>query len=101
MQTPSQEYRHAHQAQHGIFFHTMDAIRHNYDISAAWTTFVLDKSDGFTQADVTRLNDSIRTYVWAILGLQAQTHSNILSAGTGFDAQTQSLRILKTRFPCP
>ena len=85
--TPSHEYRHAHQAQHGIFFNPMDAIRHNRDISAAWTTFVLDKSDGFTQAGVTRLNDSIRTYAWAILGSQAQTRSNILIAGTGFDAQ--------------
>ena len=55
--TPSHEYKHAHQAQHGIFFHPMNAIRHKRDISAAWTTFVLDKSDGFTQVDVTRLND--------------------------------------------
>ena len=62
---------------------------HKRDISTAWTTFVLDKSDGFTQAGVTRLNDSIRTYVWAILGSQAPAHSNILSAGTGFDAQKQ------------
>ena len=69
----------------------MDAIRHKRDISAAWTTFVLDKSNGFTQAGVTRLNDSIRTYVWAILGLQAQTCSIILRAGTGFDAQKQFL----------
>ena len=85
--TPSHEYRHAHQAQHGIFFRPMDAIRHKLDISAAWTTFVLDKSDGFTQAGMTRLNDSIRTFVWAILESQAVTRSNILSAGTGFDAQ--------------
>ena len=48
---PSHEYRHAHQAQ-GIFFDPMDAIRHNRDISAAWTIFVLDKSDSFTQANV-------------------------------------------------
>ena len=40
----------------------MDAIRRKRDISTAWTTFVLDKSDGFTQAGVTRPNDSIRTY---------------------------------------
>ena len=89
--TPSHEYRHAHQAQHGIFFHLMDAIRHKRDISTAWTTFILDKSDGFTQVGVTRLNDSIQTYVWAILGSQAQTRSNILSAGTRFDAQKQFL----------
>ena len=89
--TPSHEYRHAHQAQHGILFHQLDAIRHNRDISAAWTTFLLHKSDGFTKAGVTRLNDSIRIYVWAILGSQAQIRSNILSAGTGFDAQKQFL----------
>ena len=84
--TPSHEYRHPHHAQHDIFFNPMDAVRHNRDISATWTTFVLDKSDGVTQAGVTRLDDSIRTYVWAILGSQAHTRSNILSAGTGFDA---------------
>ena len=88
--TPSHEYRHAHQAQ-GIFFHPTDAIRHNRDISAAWTTFVRDKSDGFTQASVTRLNDSIRTYVLAILESQAITCSNILSTGTEFDAEKQFL----------
>ena len=44
-----------------------------------------------------RLNDSIRTYVWAILGAQAQTRSNILKTGTGYDAQ----QISKTRLPRP
>ena len=60
--TPSGPYRHAHVAQ-GPFFHPKDAMRHNRDISGAWTTFVLDKSEGFKQAGVERLNDSIRTYV--------------------------------------
>ena len=50
----------------GPFFHPKDAMRHNVDISGAWTTFVLDKSEGFTQADVECLNDSIHTHVWAI-----------------------------------
>ena len=53
----------------------------------AWGAFVLDKSEGFTSAGVDRLNDSIRTYVWAILGTQAQTRSDILRYGTSFDAQ--------------
>ena len=66
-------------------------MRHNRDISGAWTTFVLDKSEGFTQAGVERLNDSIRTYVWVILGAQAQTRSNILKTGTEFDAQKRYL----------
>ena len=64
--TPFGACRHAHLAQ-GPFFHPKVAMRHNRDISGAWTTFVLDKSVGFTQAGVERLNDSIRTYVWAIL----------------------------------
>ena len=31
------------------------------DADYAWTTFVLDKSEGFTQPGVERINDSIRT----------------------------------------
>ena len=87
---PSGAYRHAHYSD-GPFFHPKDAIRHNRNISGAWTMFILDKSEGFTQAVVERLNDSIRTYVWAILRVQAQTRSNILKAGTGFYAQKQFL----------
>ena len=35
--TPSGAYRHAHVAQ-GSFYHPKDAMRHNRDISGAWTT---------------------------------------------------------------
>ena len=76
-------------------------MRHNRDISGAWTTFVLDKSEGFSQAGVERLNDSIRTYVWAILGAQAQTRSNILKTGTGFDAQKQFLADIEDAIASP
>ena len=93
-------YRHAHYSD-GPFFHPMDAIRHNRDISGAWTMFIPDKSEGFTQAGVERLNDSIRTYVWAILGAQAQTRSNILKAGTGFDAQKQFLANVEDAIASP
>ena len=98
--TVSGAYRHAHAAQ-GPFFHPKDAMRHNVDISGAWTTFVLDKSEGFTQAGVERLNDSIRTYVWAILGAQAQTRSNILKTWTGFDAQKQFLANIEDAIASP
>ena len=54
-------------------------------------SFVLDKSSGFTQSGVSRINDSIRTYVWAILGAQSQARSSILGAGKAFDAQKQFL----------
>ena len=43
--------------------------------NVAWTQFILYRSQGFTRSGVERLNDSIRTYVWAILGSQAQVGS--------------------------
>ena len=97
---PSGVYRHAHYS-NGPFFHPKDAICHNRDISGAWTMFILDKSEGFTQAGMERLNDSIRMYVWAILGAQAQTRSNILKAGTGFDAQKQFLANVEDTITSP
>ena len=98
--TPSGAYRHAHVAQ-GPFFNPKDAMRHNLDISGAWTTFLLDKSEGFTRKGVERLNDSIRTYVWAILAAQAQARSNILRTGTGFDAQKQFLTNIEDAIVSP
>ena len=98
--TPSGAKRHAHVAQ-GPFFYPKDTMRHNRDISEAWTTFVLDKSEGFTQAGVERLDDSIRTYVWAILGAQAKTRSNILKAQTGFDAQKQFVANIEETIASP
>ena len=58
---------------------------------ATYSTFILDNSDGFTRAGVERINDSIRTYCWAILGSQSQTKTDILGTGTAFDAQKQFL----------
>ena len=57
----------------------------------AIASFVIDYSDGFTQAGITRINDSIRTFVWAILGAQNQTRTSILGTGKAFDAQKQLL----------
>ena len=71
------------------------------DLSGARTTFVLDKWEGFTQAGVERLYDSIRRYVWAILGAQAQMWSNILKTGTGFDAQKQFLANIEDAIASP
>ena len=95
---PSGAYRQAHRASGS---HTIDAIRHKRDISRAWTTFILEKGQGFTQVGVVRLNDSIRTFVWAILGSQAQTRSNVLKIGTGFDAQKQFLAIVEDAIASP
>ena len=88
--TPSGAYRQAHAAQ-GPFFHPKDAMRHNRDISGAWTTFILNKSEGFTETGIERINESIRMFVGALLGAQSQTRVEILKIGTGFDAQKQFL----------
>ena len=57
----------------------------------AWSTFILDKSNGSTRPGVERINESIRTYCWAILGSQSQIKSDILGVGSAFDAQKQFL----------
>ena len=67
----------------------------------AWRTFILSKSEGFTQAGVERINDSIRTYVWAILGAQAQTRTSIIGEGTAFDAQKQFLANVEDAIASP
>lgn len=77
---------------------TVDEIQ---QVEGSWTTFILDKSEGFTQAGVERLNDSIRTYVWAILGAQTQTRSNIIGEGMAFDAQKQFLANLEDAISAP
>ena len=61
-------------------------------IDEAWWQFILNKSQGFTKPGVERINDSIRTYVWAVLGSQAQTRTGLLRAGTAFNAQSSSLQ---------
>ena len=57
----------------------------------AWSTLILDKSNSFTKPGVERINDSIRTYCWAILGSQSQVKSDILGVGSAFDVQKQFL----------
>ncbi len=63
---------------------------------AGWMAFMLQDGKGFTRAGIIRLNDSIRTYVYCILGSQAQTRAPILGAGgTSLDAQKQFLVLLE------
>ena len=69
----------------------IDYIAQGPEAKTAWSTFILDESNGFTKAGVERINDSIRTYCWAILGSQSQTRTEILGTGTAFDAQKQFL----------
>ena len=68
------------------------SIRHGNALGAIGS-FILDTpyDSGFFRAGVSRINDSIRTYVWAILGSQSQARSSILGSGKAFDAQKQFL----------
>ena len=75
----------------GLITH-VDYIKQETDaVSRAWRLFILDKSNGFTCPGVNRLNDSIMTYVWAVLGAQAQVRTGILGVGAAFGAQAKFL----------
>jgi len=52
---------------------------------------MLDQTQGFTYAGIERLNDNIRTYVWAIRGSQNEQRTPILGSAADFTAQKQFL----------
>jgi hypothetical protein len=79
----------------------VDYLAQGSEANEAWATFILDRGQGFTRPGVERLNDSIRTYVWAILGSQAQTRSNILGSGSAFAAQQQFLSNVEDAIESP
>jgi hypothetical protein len=60
------------------------------DIDDGWTRFMLQKSRGFTRAGIARINDSIRTFIYCVLGAQVQARTAIIGqSGTSPDAQKQ------------
>ena len=70
--------------------------------SGAWKRFVINSSHGFTQQGIERLNDSIRTYVYAILGAQGNTRTSIVGkSGRRFDAQREFMNLTKTSIESP
>jgi len=58
-----------------------------------WKQFILEKSKGFTRAGAVRIDDSIRTYVYCVLGSQAQTRSNIMKS---FECQQNFVNLLES-----
>ena len=66
-----------------------------------WKSFILDKSEGFTKAGVVRINDSIRTYVWALLGSQAQTRTSITNNVSAFGVQKQFIMNVEDAISSP
>ena len=77
----------------------VDYIAHDPEVS--WATFIVDKLVGFSQPGVERLNDSIRTYVWAILGAQAQTRARTVGTGTALGTQMQFLANIEDAISFP
>jgi hypothetical protein len=60
-----------------------------------WKYFVTPK-EKLTPAGIVRLSDYIRTYVYCILGAQAEARSTIIgSFGTELDAQKEFLKLLE------
>jgi hypothetical protein len=66
----------------------IEFIQQDAGVDGAWSTFVLENSEGFTEAGMVRIDESIRTYVWALLGAQAQTKARITES---FEAKKQFL----------
>jgi len=71
--------------------HPQSYLKQSADADNGFVDFMLYQTQGFTHAGVERLNDSIRTYVWAILGSQDQERTPILGSGTAFTAQKRFL----------
>ena len=64
--------------------------------------YILYDSHGFTQHGVERLNNSISTYVYCILGAQARTRTAIVgSGGKSFDAQREFQNLTNTSIDSP
>ena len=61
-----------------------------------WTRFMLDKSYGFTRAGIERINDSIRRYIYCLLGAQVQVGTSIIGqSGISPDAEKQFIKNFK------
>ena len=71
-------------------------------VSNGWLGFIPDKGLGFTRPGLARLDDSIRNYVWTILGAQVQARASIVgSGGTNVDSQKQFLANLEDAIHSP
>ena len=58
--------------------------------------FVPEKMEGLTQAGLSRINQSIKAFVYCVLGAQVNVHSSILGdGGRAKEAQTEFLVLLE------
>ena len=56
----------------------MEIKRSHQDLpNNTWNQFILETSNGFTNTGLDRIDESIRVYVWCILGAQSNTKARI------------------------
>jgi len=71
-------------------------------IDGRWSIFITNESLGFTKAGAVRINESIRNYVYCLLGAQVQTKSSIIGDSGGvLDAQKQFNYLLEKSIAQP
>jgi len=78
--------------------HPQSYLKQSVDANSGFVDFMLDQTQGFTHTGVKRLNDSIRTYVWAILGAQDKERTPILGSDTAFTAQKRFLTNVEAQY---
>ena len=60
-----------------------------------WQQFTLDISSGFTEAEIPRIDSSIKTFIYCILAAQVQTRSCTLEQTTGLESQMQFISLVE------
>lgn len=75
--------------------YTVTWLEQSKDVLTGWSDFI-PKTSSFTEVGITKINESIRAYVYALLGAQAQTKTSVLTPGTGLDAQHQFVTIVES-----
>ena len=75
-------------------------IEQSPQTAKALVKFILDESRGFTDIGIERINDSLRTCVYAVLGAQAQDRISF-TPDTGLDAKREFLYILEASIDSP
>ena len=88
-------FSYTHATGNGIIH--IDYIAQGSEATSAWTTFIIDSAKGCTRADIKRINDSIRTHTWAILGAQSQTKTDILGTARHLMHKNSFLLTSKTQ----
>ena len=74
----------------------LDHITNEQGSDRQFDWFVPDKAEGLTQAGLSRINQSIETFVYCVLGSQVNVRSSILGdGGRAKEAQTEFLVLLE------